>query len=83
MHFRVFYSICGDNPKMYGDKIKGQAPIKLNEWNHKRGNDRNAIPFHNIRFIRRLRNATSRMNTAFFCYEKQITPHWIWYNRVD
>lgn len=51
MHFRVFYSICGDNPKMYGDKIKGQAPIKLNEWNHKRGNDRNAIPFHNIRFI--------------------------------
>lgn len=33
--------------------------------------------------IRRLRNATSRMNTAFFCYEKQITPHWIWYNRVD
>ncbi|BFL16505.1 hypothetical protein K190097F3_20060 [Enterocloster clostridioformis] len=34
-------------------------------------------------YIRRLRNATSRMNTAFFCYEKQITPHWIWYNRVD
>ena len=33
--------------------------------------------------FRRLRNATSRMNTAFFCYEKQITPHWIWYNRVD
>lgn len=30
---------------MRGDKIKGQAPIKLNEWNHKRGNDRNAIPF--------------------------------------
>ena len=36
---------------MRGDKIKGQAPIKLNEWYHKRGNDRNAIPFHNIRFI--------------------------------
>lgn len=36
---------------MYGDKIKGQAPIKLNEWNHKRGNDRNVIPFYNIRFI--------------------------------
>lgn len=30
---------------------KGQAPIKLNEWNRKRGNDRNVIPFHNIRFI--------------------------------
>lgn len=36
---------------MRGDKIKGQAPIKLNEWNRKRGNDRNVIPSHNIRFI--------------------------------
>ena len=33
--------------------------------------------------IRRLRNATSRINTAFFNYKKQITPHRIWYNRVD
>ena len=32
---------------------------------------------------RRLRNATSRINTAFFNYKKQITPHRIWYNRVD
>ena len=24
---------------MCGDKIKGQAPIKLNEWNLKRGKD--------------------------------------------
>lgn len=34
---------------MRGDKIKGQAPIKLNEWNRKRGNDRNVIPFHNYK----------------------------------
>ena len=34
-------------------------------------------------FIRRLRNATSRINTAFFVTYKQITPHRIWYNRVD
>ena len=40
-------------------------------------------PYNFITILRRLRNATSRMNTAFFCYEKQITPHWIWYNRVD
>ena len=33
--------------------------------------------------LRRLRNATSRINTAFFVTEKQITPHRIWYNRVD
>ena len=33
--------------------------------------------------IRRLRNATSRINTAFFVIQKQITPHRIWYNRVD
>ncbi len=39
--------------------------------------------FQRLFYTRRLRNATSRMNTAFFCYEKQITPHWIWYNRVD
>ena len=32
---------------------------------------------------RRLRNAISRINTAFFVVQKQITPHWIWYNRVD
>ena len=32
--------------------------------------------------IRRLRNAKSRINTAFFTSKKQITPHWIWYNRV-
>ena len=31
------------------DKIKGQAPIKLNEWNLRRGNDRNAIPFYNYK----------------------------------
>ena len=31
---------------------------------------------------RRLRNAKSRINTAFFVTEKQITPHRIWYNRV-
>ena len=35
------------------------------------------------RFIRRLQNATSRINTAFFVTQKQITPHRIWYNRVD
>ena len=34
-------------------------------------------------FFRRLRNATSRINTAFFVTYKQITPHRIWYNRVD
>ena len=28
-------------------------------------------------------NATSRINTAFFVTYKQITPHRIWYNRVD
>ena len=33
-------------------------------------------------YIRRLRNATNRINTAFFVPENQITPHWIWYNRV-
>ena len=33
--------------------------------------------------FRRLRNATSRINTAFFVTYKQITPHRIWYNRVD
>ena len=33
--------------------------------------------------VRRLRNATSRINTAFFVTYKQITPHRIWYNRVD
>ena len=33
--------------------------------------------------LRRLRNATSRINTAFFVTYKQITPHRIWYNRVD
>ena len=39
---------------------------------------------HTILFInRRLRNATSRINTAFFVIQKQITPHRIWYNRVD
>lgn len=43
----------------------------------------NLTPFQDSEVNRRLRNATSRMNTAFFCYEKQITPHWIWYNRVD
>ena len=32
---------------------------------------------------RRLRNVTSRINTAFFVTQKQITPHRIWYNRVD
>ena len=32
---------------------------------------------------RRLRNAKSRINTAFFVTYKQITPHRIWYNRVD
>ena len=32
---------------------------------------------------RRLRNATSRINTAIFVNQKQITPHRIWYNRVD
>ena len=34
-------------------------------------------------YNRRLRNATSRINTAFFVTYKQITPHRIWYNRVD
>ena len=34
---------------MRGDKIKGQVPIKLNEWKRKRGNDRNVIPFHNYK----------------------------------
>lgn len=34
---------------MRGDKIKGQVPIKLNEWNRKRGNDRNVIPFYNYK----------------------------------
>ena len=32
---------------------------------------------------RRLRNTTDRINTAFFVTYKQITPHRIWYNRVD
>lgn len=40
------------------------------------------IPLKNKK-IRRLRNAISRINTAFFVVQKQITPHWIWYNRVD
>ena len=36
-----------------------------------------------LEFInRRLRNAMGRINTAFFVPENQITPHWIWYNRV-
>ena len=35
------------------------------------------------KIVRRLRNATSRINTAFFVTYKQITPHRIWYNRVD
>ena len=38
---------------------------------------------HNVTVVRRLRNATSRINTAFFVTYKQITPHRIWYNRVD
>ena len=38
---------------------------------------------HNVTVDRRLRNATSRINTAFFVTYKQITPHRIWYNRVD
>ena len=38
---------------------------------------------HNKDIHRRLRNATSRINTAFFVTYKQITPHRIWYNRVD
>ena len=45
-----------------------------------------SIPFPTSKIkyrIRRLRNATSRINTAFFCCKKEITPHWIWYNRVD
>lgn len=29
---------------------------------------------------KRLQNATSRINTAFFVTEKQITPHRIWYD---
>ena len=33
-------------------------------------------------FNRRLRNAINRINTALFVPENQITPHWIWYNRV-
>ncbi len=36
-----------------------------------------------LKYDRRLRNATSRINTAFFVTYKQITPHRIWYNRVD
>ena len=35
---------------------------------------------HIIEENRRLRNATSRINTAFFVTYKQITPHRIWYN---
>ena len=38
---------------------------------------------HRKYYNRRLRNATSRINTAFFVTYKQITPHRIWYNRVD
>ena len=38
---------------------------------------------HILYNFRRLRNATSRINTAFFVTYKQITPHRIWYNRVD
>ena len=34
---------------MRGDKIQGQAPIKLNEWKRKRWNDRNVIPFYNYK----------------------------------
>ena len=41
------------------------------------------IPPLILQKIRRLRNATSRINTAFFVTYKQITPHRIWYNRVD
>jgi len=55
---------------------------------------RTRIPYQNLAMycvtllsticiIRRLRNATSRINTAFFVTKKQITPHRIWYNRVD
>ena len=40
------------------------------------------ISSHNIAVNRRLQNATSRINTAFFVTKKEITPHWIWYNRV-
>ena len=40
-------------------------------------------PHKNVEESRRLRNATSRINTAFFVTYKQITPHRIWYNRVD
>ena len=40
-------------------------------------------PLNNTMIHRRLRNATSRINTAFFVTYKQITPHRIWYNRVD
>ena len=40
-------------------------------------------PSHSLPVNRRLRNATSRINTAFFVTYKQITPHRIWYNRVD
>ena len=42
-----------------------------------------AVSSFNIIISRRLRNATSRINTAFFVIQKQITPHRIWYNRVD
>ena len=40
------------------------------------------ISSHNTAVNRRLQNATSRINTAFFVTKKEITPHWIWYNRV-
>jgi predicted ATP-dependent endonuclease of OLD family len=33
--------------------------------------------------FRRLRNAKSRINTAFFCCKNKISPHGLWYNRVD
>ena len=58
--------------------------IELGKWlNKKHAQEKGeAIP---LIFItsRRLRNATSRINTAFFVTYKQITPHRIWYNRVD
>lgn len=45
------------------------------------GNSRRNLSFIRIIF-RRLRNATNRINTAFFVPKNKITPHWIWYYRV-
>lgn len=36
-----------------------------------------------LNIIRRLRNAKRRINAAFFVFKIQMTPHLIWYNRVD